>query len=109
MISSEAWEKQIKDIEEEYDYMMHVYRNKIYPFAIYNLSDNGLFNNFSHTRKLKALKHIVDQDRDFRKKFLFYDEATNIVYFQSRYGVCHKRDIDHKRCHVMPFYQANNK
>ena len=71
MISSQAWEKQIRDIEEEDDYMMLVYRNKILPFAIYNLTDNGLFNNFSHTRKLKALQSIVSNDRDIRKKSLF--------------------------------------
>ena len=108
MISSEAWEQQIRDIEEEDDYMMHVYRNKIFPFAIYNLTDNGLFNNFSHTRKLKALKSIVDNDRDIRKKSLFYDQATNIVYFQSRYGIYHKFDIHNQRCHVMPFYKTSN-
>ena len=108
MISSEAWEKQIRDFEEEDDYMTHVYRNKIFPFAIYNLTDNGLFNNFSHTRKLKALKSIVDNDRDIRKKSLFYDQATNIVYFQSRYGIYHKFDIHSQRCHVMPFYKTSN-
>jgi hypothetical protein len=40
MISAEAWEKQIKEIEEEDDYMLNVYRNKIFPYAIYNLTDN---------------------------------------------------------------------
>ena len=107
MISSEAWEKQIRDIEED-DNMMRVYRNKIFPFAIYNLTDNGLFNNFSHSRKLKALKNIVDHDRGIRKKSLLNDQATNIVYFQSRYGIYHKFDIDNQRCHVMPFYKTNN-
>ena len=40
MISAEAWEQQIKDIEEEDDYMLHVYRNEIFPYAIFNLTDN---------------------------------------------------------------------
>ena len=70
--------------------------------------DNGLFNNFSHSRKLKALHHIVNRDRDIRKKSLFNDETTNIIYFQSRYGIYHKFEIDNKCCHVMPFYKANN-
>ena len=108
MISAEAWEKQIKEIEEEEDYMLNVYRNKIFPYAIYNLTDNGLFNNFSHSKKLKALKSIIDHDRDIRKKSLFYDKEKNIIYFQSRYGIYHKFDIDNKCCHVMPFYKANN-
>ena len=108
MISSEAWQNQIRDIEEEDDYMMRVYRDKIFPFAIYNLTDNGLFNNFSHTRKLKALQSIVSNDRDIRKKSLFYDQATNIVYFQSRCGIYHKFDINNQRCHIMPFYKTSN-
>ena len=108
MISAEAWEQQIKDIEEEDDYMLHVYRNKIFPYAIYNLTDNGLFNNSSHSRKLKALHNLVNRDRDIRKKSLSYDETTNIIYFQSRYGIYHKFDINHKGYHVMPFYKTSN-
>jgi hypothetical protein len=83
MISAEAWEKQIKEIEEEDDYMLHVYRNKIFPYAIYNLTDNGLFNNFSLSKKLKALKSIIDHDRDIRKKSLFYDkEKISYIFNQ---------------------------
>ena len=50
MISAEAWEQPIKESEEEYDYMLHVYRDNIFPYAVYNLSENGLFNNFSHSK-----------------------------------------------------------
>ena len=88
--------------------MIRVYRNKMFPVAIYNLTDNGLFKNLSHTRKLKASKNIMDHDRNIRKKSLFYDQATNIVYFQSRYGIYHKFDINNQRCHVMPFYKTSN-
>ena len=83
MISSKAWEKQIRDIEEEDDYMMRVYRNKIFPFAIYNLTDNGLFKNFSRTRKLKALQSIVNNDRDIRKKNPYFMTKQQISYISN--------------------------
>ena len=79
MIPSEASEQQIRGIEED-DHMMHVYRHKVFPCAIYNLTDNGSFNNFSHTKKLKALKHIEDQDRDIRRKSLFYISNPDMDY-----------------------------
>ena len=88
----ERWRAQLKDMDDEDNEFQFVMRNKIYPNGLFNLASNPLFSIYSLTRKLKAINTILS----------YYDMHHHIVYFESKYNLYHKADLNNRQVNILP-------
>ena len=98
----ERWRAQLKDMDDEDNEFQFVMRNKIYPNGLFNLTSNPLFNIHSLTRKLKAINTILSSERNVKKKGIYYDMLHHVVYFESKYNLYHKADLNTKQVSILP-------
>ena len=98
----ERWRAQLKDMDDEDNEFQFVMRNKIYPNGLFNLTSNPFFSIYSLTRKLKAINTILSSERNVKRKGIYYDMHHHIVYFEPKYNIYHKSDLNTKQFNILP-------
>ena len=74
------WKERMEDIDYEEEYFIFL-RNQIkFPSGLLNLVSNPIFNTFSNSKKIIAIRQILLATGKVLRNSIHYDIINNIVY-----------------------------
>ena len=77
------WQEQMNEIENEENYFIFLRNHMTYPHGLINLVSNPIFDTFSISKKILAIRAILLATGKVLKNSIHYDYNNNILYYIS--------------------------